>query len=426
MEDKDFDKIFARKFGQATGEPYKEAGWSDLSGRMDAHERRRKRTIIPVIWPLFGLLATSNVFWWHQWQQAKKQSAGVAQQEIRIPSDTLVRKTVIYDTVYQYVTIIKQHIQEDNAAMSAAVFSGKNTPQTIAFENQKPVNEPVLDETSGNNTKSSISATAANLSDQKNGTDKTAVPEAGHSISYRVPVQDTFGQTLATIPESGKQAAADTVFEQLLHTPPDIKKVHTPLLMFARPRLGVQAGWSNPMLTHKRSGTLFGAGLGADVAVARNIRLGADAQYWSGRLKADETDELTAVDIPDPGSDYKLRYWETYKLPVVSYALHLKYYFPSKSAWVPWVGIGTQWATVLPFEIEFDYENQTSHYEVFLPGQTRAITHWQGLAAMAGVEKQWNTHFSFGADAFLLQHTGKNPGILGRQFGLKTRVYYHF
>jgi len=251
------------------------------------------------------------------------------------------------------------------------------------------------------------------------------VPETGHTNSYRVPVQDTFGQA-ATVRITDKQPANDTLFEELLHTPPEIKKVRTPLLTFARPRLNAIAGWSNPMLTHKRSGFLFGAGLGADVSVARNLRLGAEAQYWSGKLKADETDELTTVDIPNPGSDYKLRYWETYKLPVVSYALHLKYYFPSKGAWVPWIGFGAQWATTLPFDIEFDYENENSHYEVFLPGQARAATHWQGLIGMLGIEKHWNTHFSFGAEAFLLQHPGKNPGLLGRQFGLKTRLYYHF
>ncbi|MBK8426779.1 MAG: hypothetical protein IPL27_12775 [Lewinellaceae bacterium] len=37
MENKDFDKIFAHKFNQIPGEPYHEEGWSDLSGRMDAH-----------------------------------------------------------------------------------------------------------------------------------------------------------------------------------------------------------------------------------------------------------------------------------------------------------------------------------------------------------------------------------------------------
>ena len=107
MENKDFDKIFARKFGQTTGESYREEGWSDLSARMDAHERRRKRLIIPVIWPLFGLLATSNIFWWHQWHQAKQQFKATEKQENRIQHDTLVRRTVIYDTVYQHVTVIK-------------------------------------------------------------------------------------------------------------------------------------------------------------------------------------------------------------------------------------------------------------------------------------------------------------------------------
>jgi hypothetical protein len=298
----------------------------------------------------------------------------------------------------------------------------KNEGRTHPFENNyHPVKEPEQTLTGEPLSSAGISEKTESTPMGKGVPTPAKAAEAGHTISYSVPLQDTFAQT-----EVLKQPESDSVFEQLLHTPPEIKKVKTPLLTLGRPRLNIGAGWSNPMLTHKRSGALFGLGLGADMEITKHFRLGADLHYWQGKLKADETDELKAVEIPNPGAEYKLRYWETYKLPVVSYDLSLKYSFPTKRLWTWWAGLGAQWATSLPFDIEFDYENPYDHYEVFLPGQTRAITHFQGLMGMLGVEKELNRHFSFGAEGFFLQHPGSNSGILGRQIGLKTRLFYHF
>lgn len=426
MDNKDFDKIFAHKFGQIPGEPYQEHNWSELSGRMDVHERRRKRWVLFAVWPLFAMLATGNVFWWHQWKQAQQLKPVSATAHTVIQYDTLVHKTVIYDTVYQHVTVIaKQDFPNPYMSVSTALSHKKQLPQ------QTPDNSesfPKASDANAATTGALLEHTADSQPETVDQKENSAVPESeapGHTISHRVPLPDSLLQQ-ENVVGNEKKPSFDSLFEQLILEKPVVKKTRSSGLMLAHPRLSISAGWANPLLSHKRSGALFGTGLGADVQVAKQIRLGTDIQYWQGKLQAEETDELTEVEIPNPGADYILHYWETYKLPVISYDLHLKYYFQTSGKWKPWIGMGAQWNTTLPFDIEFDYENQSSHYEVFLPAQTRAITRWQGLLGMVGLEGQMNKHCSLGAGAFFLQKPGPNPGLLGRQFGLRTRLLYHF
>ncbi|MBL7782545.1 MAG: hypothetical protein JNM22_15065 [Saprospiraceae bacterium] len=426
MDNKDFDKIFAHKFGQIPGDPYQEQNWSELSGRMDVHERRRKRWVLFAVWPLFAMLATGNIFWWHQWKQAQQSNLVSATAHTVIQYDTLVHRTVIFDTVYQQVTLMtRQDFSDPYMPISTTLSQKKQAPQ------QTLDNAENLSKTTGTNT-ANTDALVAHIPDKQPeaGTqkDKIATSEIeapGHTISHRVPLPDSLLQQENT-QANEKKPSPDSLFEHLLLEKPLVKKTRSSGLMLAHPRLSILAGWANPLLSHKRSGALFGTGLGADVQVAKQIRLGADVQYWRGKLRAEETDELTGVEVPNPGADYILHYWETYKLPVVSYDLHLKYYFNSSGKWAPWIGLGTQWNTTLPFDIEFDYENQSSHYEVFLPAQTHAITHWQGLTGLLGVEGTLSKHCLLEAGAFFLQKPGSNPGLLGKQFGLKTRLIYQF
>lgn len=117
MQDNDFDKIFSHKFGQLPGEPYSEENWSELSRRIDIHERRQRRWLLPVLLPLFGLLAGGNLFWWYQWRETNDELKDSKSRTTFFQTDTIMRKTVVYhyDTIYQNVTLV----QRQNAAMPA-------------------------------------------------------------------------------------------------------------------------------------------------------------------------------------------------------------------------------------------------------------------------------------------------------------------
>lgn len=444
MENKDFDKIFSHKFGQLPGEPYREEGWSDLSNRLYAHERRRRRWLLPLVLPLLGLLTAGNVFWWYQWRQAASDSSAASLSSTVYQTDTIVQKTVVYryDTVYQHITLVRRQYAGDLAPTKPSPDAGapfseftnnNNAGKGIAaIETPQPGAPALPGQESRENPPGQVAPASQNAANQPIIQENTPAPQ--RTIVHKVPVPESAApeaQALTIAPPS----VPDSTFEQPVETRPITKKSRSNLLFAARPRIGLVAGWGNPLLRHKRSGSLLGAGIAADVEIVRNVRLGVEAQYWQGKLKADELQEddeeddhnvLRGIKVPDPGSDYKLKYWETYRLPALTYVIQLRYQLPLRSAWSPWFGVGAQAATTLPFEIEFDFENEKNNLEITLAGQSKAMTHWQGMLFMLGVEGQLGPHFSLGAGGYWLMPFGEERRILDNQVGLKTHLFYNF
>jgi hypothetical protein len=425
MQDNDFDKIFSHKFGQLPGEPYSEESWSELAWRIDTHEWRQRRWLLPVLLSLLGLLAGGNLFWWYQWREANGELKDSKSRTTILQTDTIVRKTVVYhyDTIYQNVTLV----QRQGAAMpaqfssstafnsfSANNFSSNNTTNTNT--NPFSPNPAFIESPAAPIVQDSVKQQLAN--------GDAAAP--AHTIVRKIPV-DTSEQASPSLP--AEATASDTLFDQLLNPPPTpTKKKLSPFFYFARPRLGFSAIGGQPSILHKISGSIWGGGVSADVEIARNFRLGGEIAYQQASLKADETTALENLDIeiPEPGGDFQLKYWEIYFLPTFTYNLHLRYEIPLRGAWTPWIGLGGQAATYLPFEIEYEFENASNNLELHIPARSEARTRWQGMMFTLGVECRLKPQLYFGAESYLLRSFRDEPDLLDNQFGLKTKLIYKF
>lgn len=216
MQDNDFDKIFSHKFGQLPGEPYSEKIWSELSRRIDTHERRQRRWLLPPLLPLFGLLAGGNLFWWYQWREANGELKDSKSRTTIFQPDTIMRKTVVYhyDTIYQNVTLV----QRQNAAMPAQ------------FSSSTPFNSFSANNFSSNNTTNTntnpFSPNPAFIGSPAAPTGQDSVKQqlangdaaaSAHTIVHKIPV-DTSEQASPPLP--AEAAATDTLFDQLLNPPP--------------------------------------------------------------------------------------------------------------------------------------------------------------------------------------------------------------
>lgn len=431
MQNNDFDKIFSHKFGQLPGEPYGEENWMELSQRMDMHTRRRTRWVLPALFFLLGALTGGNMFWWYQWREADRK---LHNYEIRrtthFQTDTLMRNTAVYytDTIYQNVMIVPQQRVGMHLPFSANTQSNSFSTTDIhsaARQNQAAGICPALRESYDFTQQVASSSFNVQGKEERSILNGDAAAQE-HTIVWKTPVDTS---ELATPPLSSADTPTDTLFENPLENQPIFtQKKRSPILYFARPRAGVSVMLGIPGFPHKISGSLWGAGIRTDVEIARNIRLGAEVAYQGTSLKADETEALEDldIDIPDPGEDYSLMYWETNFLPSFTYTLHLRYEIPLRGNWTPWFGIGSQAITTLPFDIEYEYENDNNDLELHVPATVESSTSWQGIMIMIGAECRLNTHLYFGAEAYLLQSFREEPGLLDQQSGLKTSLLYKF
>ena len=440
MQDNDFDKIFKHKFEQVPGAPYSEGNWSELSQRMDAYGRRRRRWLIPVLLPLFGLLAGGNLFWWQQWRDAEHRFHASMTGTTTVKNDTVIHRTMVYhfDTVYQQVIYLQPKIALQQASQTSAVpvsatpASALPSPSAsngaiLASESAVPAGQP----------EAASNILPSDTAQQANSRPATALQQAPPALSGKMPTHDHTlvhkvppDTSLLSPPQA---ATAPAVTDTTEATPikeqePATKQVKSALITIGRPRIGASALLGIPNLPDKLSGAVLGGGIRADIAIARNFRLGAEVAYQQASMKSDDTEILEELDIkiPKPGGDFYLKYWETYFLPAFTYALHLRYEFPLNSSWTPWIGAGVQATTSLPFEIEFEFENDVNNLEEHIEASSEAETGAPAGMLMAGAECRLKTHLFFGVEGFLLHGLGEEPGLLDRQFGLKTSLMYKF
>jgi len=386
---------------------------------MDDHQRRRRRWLLPVLLPLIGLLAGGNVFWWYQWREATRHTQTSDNQTTRIETDTVVHRTVVYryDTIYQNITLVQRQIAIVPTAVRPAAtaeipVSGSSAAMNLIQGGKQPPSD------------SALRHTPASKSAQGNAQTPLAaeaMPE--HTVENTTP-PDTTEQAIPSRPTAS--LAADTLLKDTIQNQPlSTKKTRPPVLYFARPRLGVGATLGLP---HNAEGFIGGATLCTDIEVARNLRLGAEVGYQQGSLKSEEMDALKKleIEIPEPGNDFYLKHWEAGSVPAFIYALHLRYEIPLRGKWTPWIGLGIQAATNLPFDVEYEFENETTNLEFHASVQTESDTHWQGALFRLGAGRRLNTRLLWSAEGYLIRNFDEKPGLLDNQFGLKTCLFYTF
>lgn len=439
MQDNDFDKIFKHKFEQVPGAPYSEGNWSELSQRMDEHGRRRQRWLTPVLLPLLGLLAGGNLFWWQQWRDAEHRFHASTTGATTVKNDTVIHRTVVYhfDTVYQQVTYLQPKMALQQASQASVLPVSATPPSALpslsasngtilASESAVPAGQPeaVPNSFPLDTAHQANSRPAPALQQTPPGHGKMPTPD--HTLVHKVPADTSLlsPPQAATAPAVTDTTEATPIKEQ----EPATKQVKSPFITIGRPRIGASALLGIPNLPDKLSGAVLGGGIRADIAIARNFRLGAEVAYQQASMKSEDTEILEELDIkiPKPGGDFYLKYWETYFLPAFTYALHLRYEIPLNSSWTPWIGAGVQATTSLPFEIEFEFENDVNNLEEHIEASSEAETGAPAGMLMAGAECRLKTHLFFGVEGFLLHGFGEEPGLLDRQFGLKTSLMYKF
>lgn len=463
MEDKDFDKIFKRTLEQAGGKPATEGGWAAMSERMNAARNKRMSWVLPLLIALISLLGVSNAFWWYQWKLATGQLPPASVQGIA-KIDTIVKNTVVYhyDTVYRYVTTVQTWSEQRNTNVLAvapphSTLKAPITPNSldpspvegVSAQNktshsagatatgQNPKTPTIGQQTNDNTTANhpaSAPATAQTPKtppiDQQANDGKTAPPLfTADTTEAQTPTHQPLPNNLAIkTPETTKQAVQgnqDSI--ATLPVLPIVKKKRSAIFYMARPRIGLATGWAQPVLEERQSSSTWQGGAIADVEIAPKLRVEATLLYQKTNLSAYKSSSLgNQVWIPNPGSDFWLKYWEIENLRALIYGIQFKYTLPFLKNAHPYLGLGARGISVLPFEVEYEFHKYNSSTKLQEYARSKPHTKWQGMTLALGAEKQIGDTWAIGLEGLWLKNWEREPHVLNQQLGVSVKIYYLF
>jgi hypothetical protein len=422
MEDKDFDRIFGHKFGQIPNKPPLEKGWEDLTFRLDSDEKKPNKWLLPLLFSTIGLLLCSNVYWW---QMSANQTAAVDSKQAVQAQNTAIGsdfqpETIIHDTIYliaESVTKPKNTIDRHELLQLVAQevqIQLQGQAKTAQIEESTYKDSPILTNAEPKPVEAKTFVASSIFAD-------TVFENTSQIIEQAVIESNPKSDSLATVlnQESEDQSPFETP-ETVINRP----KRPMPL------RLGGCLGLtSSTDFRHDDIEPIGVAGLTVETDFwGGRIALEAQLQYQRGKLKDTNTaliESFTA--IPDLGAGFTLKQWSAEHFSSLAYDVQGRYIFARNSKTRPYIGLGGRVVTTLPFEVQFEFENDSNQEEKIESHVKKTQTYWQGLTTSIGIDRDLGRQWLVRAEAQSIWPTQPTDNrIFQQHWGFKTKFLYTF
>ncbi len=463
MNEGDFDKLFNEKFKDFEGSDFSSTEWGDLESRLKKRKNRRKGLfwLFPLL--LLSALAGGGLATWYLLQQNNKQTPTqpfIEQNERNSTTDTLrdtiLKRSIIfqYDTIYRKILMIDEQYLPNPSSILGKKFNDflinekKQTDKLAQLNTSLTPNSDtgilvtvknVLPPTP----KTSNSIEQTPLEDKKNATNITAalnkISEGSiekiskQEVDFNMPplskneekVNDTL-QNIANIttePEKKEEELKGKEEEK------ELKPIIKTPFRFPPIFLGMVASRVDGIdgikaANYSESG---GSQVGIRVGVQASKKINFFTEFNYGQFHFESSAENTlpsGITIPPAEPSYTLKYWTVEGVSVMNYILGMQYKFRENHNLKPFVAIGINGSTTLPYEIKFEYINVQNNLEKYiLQKVTKAKTNFNNLYAAIGVHWYPLSKLRFSAEGFT-SYSVTNAPLMPLQVGLKVGVFY--
>ena len=443
MTERDFDKLFNDKFNNYEGADFSASEWPDMQSRLNNGDRLKKigGWLLPF---LLLLLLFSNGFTWYQYNKlSNKLSEKDKMENNPTPStmhtitDTVIKRTVVYqyDTIYKKTIIHERliHPTESSSIKKSIKLEENNThlssstdAATIALNNQNISNNsnPSISKISEKNQKNTIISSNINIDSSSH------TPSVNDSLSKNntvKPTENTHKSDKVINIDSlqaleNKPKIDDKIDEKKTeNTTPIIKnKVQTPPTFLG---LNIAKVASIPNDNQELGGLQIG--LRAEIKANKRLSLFTEINYATNNIESENENALpNQVKIPEPSPSFTFDNWDISKFSTFNYIAGIQYHFKEFGELKPYLSLGINGTTYMPYEVEFEYVNQQNNSEQYIKKEyNQTSSHLNYLYASSGVK--WNvfSKWHLGAELFTSLPIQKNTfGI--QQWGIKFGAFY--
>ncbi|MCB0571910.1 MAG: hypothetical protein KDC66_19215 [Phaeodactylibacter sp.] len=418
MENKDFDKLFARKMQGLPPASASLGGWYALQEKLAARKSRRAAWLKYALLALLLLMALSNGWMWYHLQ--KGSAIPAAGPEASMPAvDTLIRHIV-----YQYDTIVRkiyvtEYDSRPNGTYSLTGRDGEGPRlQPHARQGQLPQeNRP--ETTNGQDVRPEGPTRNQELQAKESGERHPTLSAEGPSANEHRP------------PETAPYSAAEAFTEnepgntnESELPKPQIKPARRAL--FSAPEFSFFLGNGLPAGNGVREGQALELGMQFSTAFAPHFRAWAEVSYQRSSLESDNPAIAELAESPYSPSEYELRHWEG-SPQALGLGLGLRYVWnPIRGHWQPAFSSGFITSIPLPYTVNIEYHHNNAGPEIHWAGEAEhARLHTAWLSSL-GLAYKVNNRVSAGAEGLYRLNLTPSSGLWQYQLGFRLNGTLHF
>jgi hypothetical protein len=401
---------------------FEASAWERMRQRLAEEPKpENNRTLFPWWWILgilgVSVLTISNAILWNKWQQAQHQLATLS---ILKQTDTIYKTKVIYhtDTIYKEVGSASRWA---SMPVAASYFQNQRPAIPLAFKSNLKTIGVIPNRIAYSNT---ANPTLWQIR-QSLDLDKEA-PNAIVSYWEQLPY-------LPNLPLKGvvhaDQKEADfpvghifleqkkaSFFER-------VGQVFEPVGF----DLGGSVGYAGLFQDGVNNDHGFSAGLNGQIRFSDKLQMWLDVSFYQLQYVTNRMDSLLGVPVVASPSDNFLFNKATVPQNSIQYSIGMQYTFVNRSRWQPYFGVGYGAASLLPYEVQYEFWNSVNEVELTidqLVEQRDLITDL--LLFKGGINYEFAKKYSLlleGNYRYSLHNKGmRAPNI----WGVKTGILYHF
>lgn len=394
----DFFKQFRDNLERRPPPVFTQKDWENMEKRLDQGRGKRPAALAWqwLAWPLLLLSLGANAVLFHAWKMPLQQFAA-----------PVIQRDTIYQTrwVFRTDTFIR-------TLVAPAIISESDPARAFA--------SPAI--TGMTDSRDALCPPIASTERPDSAISRSVENPPTESIAALPPFQPS---TLHSVPA--------TPFLPEIPTEPVNRKQRKTLsyhLDVMRPkgfRMGIAGGWTYPFDDRLEHQGGYSAGLEANLEFSPNLRLWLGATFFNMRFITDKMDAALGIpDIAPPTPDFTFVEAEVPQ-PSLEYAAGMQYFFSTRHKLKPFLGLGYGALATRPYEIVYEFENQSlgvewsfDHYVNKSEFLANLLLLQTGIECEIFKKWHWQLRATYRTD---LKKAGAPPSD---QFGIQTVLMRRF
>ena len=192
-------------------------------------------------------------------------------------------------------------------------------------------------------------------------------------------------------------------------------------------QLGISGGLAFPQNEKISESRGYSFGIHGEMSFSKSLRLWLEANYYKVKFETHEADRKLGVPIlPPPSDDYIFSDAHVVD-PFIQYSIGLQYLFYAHKKWKPYLGLGYSAASLLPYEIRYDFIHATEDIDLSIQEEIDRYDFIMNMFLFSGgVEGELSKRLCFQLEGYY-RWNGTNDGVVVPDIlGLRSKFIYKF